>query len=395
LAGRFSTTGNDNTFVGFNAGADNTGDFNTAFGSGAGQNSTGNANAFFGGESGAANNSGTSNSFFGRLSGSATTTGNENSFFGRGAGDTNATGSRNTMLGGNADVGASNLTNATAIGARAFVTQSNSLVLGSINGSNGAVEDTNIGIGTTAPAARLHIVGDPNAAPDAVFQSNGGTASISLNIGGTDLAQFRVASDGSLGIVTTGPSTGNISFNAGTTFGASDMTIQASTGNVGVGQNNSNPSDRVDVDGNLRVGVIGGTVGCVRDRDATVIAGTCSSDLRFKRNVVPFGNVLNRFRHLQPVTFYWRAGEFSEQRFGTNLSFGLIAQDVERLFPDLVTTDENGFRAVNYSKLPLLTIQAMKEQQAMIERQQKQIDELKQLVCLANKRARICKERKK
>jgi hypothetical protein len=49
------------------------------------------------------------------------------------------------------------LTNTTAIGANANVTQANSLVLGSINGVNGATADTNVGIGTTAPQSKLQV----------------------------------------------------------------------------------------------------------------------------------------------------------------------------------------------------------------------------------------------
>ena len=53
----------------------------------------------------------------------------------------------------------SGLTNTTAIGANAQVSQSNSLVLGSINGANGATADTLVGIGTTAPKAKLEVTG--------------------------------------------------------------------------------------------------------------------------------------------------------------------------------------------------------------------------------------------
>jgi len=98
-----------------------------------------------------------SNAFFGAQAGSANTSGGSNSFFGRNAGLSNTTGSSNTFLGNSADAGSGNLTNATAIGARAQVTQSNSLVLGSINGVNGATADTKVGIGTTAPGAPLDV----------------------------------------------------------------------------------------------------------------------------------------------------------------------------------------------------------------------------------------------
>jgi trimeric autotransporter adhesin len=69
----------------------------------------------------------------------------------------NQSGNANTLLGTNAKIGADNLSNATAIGSRAQVTKNNSLVLGSINGVNSAVADTNVGIGTTAPRTKLHL----------------------------------------------------------------------------------------------------------------------------------------------------------------------------------------------------------------------------------------------
>lgn len=52
----------------------------------------------------------------------------------------------------------SGLSNATAIGHRTQVTQSDSLVLGSISGINSGA-NTNVGIGTTAPKAKLHVTG--------------------------------------------------------------------------------------------------------------------------------------------------------------------------------------------------------------------------------------------
>ncbi|MCP4322360.1 MAG: hypothetical protein GY787_11030, partial [Alteromonadales bacterium] len=85
------------------------------------------------------------------------TTGEENTGVGRRALQTNITGNKNTGLGAFADVESVNLTNATAIGAYAYVTQSNSLILGSINGVNSATADTKVGIGTTAPNYDLDV----------------------------------------------------------------------------------------------------------------------------------------------------------------------------------------------------------------------------------------------
>jgi hypothetical protein len=178
-AGAANDAGNSNAFFGNSAGAVNTsGSFNAFFGSGSGranvdgtansffgytsgrQNASGANNSFFGNAAGFGNTNGINNSFFGWSSGKSNTLGQQNTFVGALAGQSNLTGGNNTLIGYGADVAAPDNSNATAIGAQAFVAQANSLVLGAINGVNGANFDTNVGIGTTAPSTRLHVVGD-------------------------------------------------------------------------------------------------------------------------------------------------------------------------------------------------------------------------------------------
>jgi len=130
------------------------------------------------------------------------------------------------------------------------------------------------------------------------------------------------------------------------------------TGNVGIGT--SSPNDKLQVfGGDIRVG--SGTVGCVKDNDGTVIAGVCSSDLRFKREVTPFARSLDAVARLQPVYFNWRSEDFPDRHFGTARSFGLIAQEVEAVLPELVTMDDKGYRAVRYNQLPFHMLQAIKD----------------------------------
>ncbi|GBD07662.1 hypothetical protein HRbin21_01493 [bacterium HR21] len=114
------------------------------------------------------------NTFVGYQAGSLTETGEKNVAVGATALSQNIDGTGNTALGsstltsvtsGNyntaigfgADVNG-NLTNATAIGAYAFAASDNSVVIGSIAGVNGAPASANVGIGTTAPTHRLHVV---------------------------------------------------------------------------------------------------------------------------------------------------------------------------------------------------------------------------------------------
>ena len=204
-AGRLNTSGSSNSFFGNGAGYYNKeGVGNSIFGRlAAGGNyttpGTGSANSIFGHMAGFYNSAGYGNSIFGSESGFFNDTGEENAFFGRRAGFSNKTGNYNTAVGAQADIGTTSttLSNATAIGARALVTQSNSLVLGSINGTNTATADTKVGIGTTAPLARLDVRGDIyaglTAAPSVPFgQAN---ALYLANDGGNQGHSFRV--DGS------------------------------------------------------------------------------------------------------------------------------------------------------------------------------------------------------
>ncbi len=382
-AGNSNTTGGNNSFFGQQAGAANAASDNSFFGSMAGSlNTGGTLNSFFGKDAGGANTTGSNNSFFGAGAGSSTIfsrnsffgegagvnnqNGCCNSFFGRAAGFTNVSGAGNTALGEAADFGSNNLTNATAIGWFARVSQSNSLVLGGISGV-GPGTDTNVGIGTPAPAFKLHIVDSLNTGLRVQTNTAGGTLA---SFGGN--GDFQIDAPGIMG----------------------GRFIVKENGNVGIGT--TTLADRLQVAGDLRVGT--GSTGCVKDADGTIIAGTCSSDARLKREIKPFANLLDQVVRLQPVHFYWRVDEFKVRHFGVKRSFGLIAQEVEKVMPELVSEDEQGYKAVNYSKLPLLTLQAVKElrqeNEALkqkLEQQQKEMDALKKLVCLDHPEAEMCK----
>lgn len=373
----FSIIDSNNTLAGAGSGSSlipgnsNNGVFNSFFGFNAGNVSTsGNANAFFGSRAGIANTTGSLNAFFGAGSGSANTEGGYNSFFGDQAGGVNTKGSENTLIGwgagdfvdtdplgsGNTLIGyATNATagvnNSTAIGANAVVSQSNSMVLGS-TGPNAV----RVGIGITAPVFRLHVV-DSGAAGLRVQTNTGGGAVASF--GG--FGDFQIDSNGV----------------AGGRF------IVQQGGNVGIGT--ITLAERLHVFGNVRVGT-SGTNGCIQRFDGNAIAGTCSSDVRFKRDITPFPDLLNKLAQLRPVHYYWRSAEFPLKHFGTTQGYGLVAQEVEQVLPELVSEDAEGYKQVDYSKLPLLLLQAVKElkaendqmkpQQQLIKQQQLEIARL-------------------
>ncbi len=90
------------------------------------------------------------------------TTGFNNTATGANALQSNKTGTFLTCIGYDCATSVDGLTNATAIGANAWVGESNSLVLGSINGVNGATSSTNVGIGTATPQYTLDVNGNAN-----------------------------------------------------------------------------------------------------------------------------------------------------------------------------------------------------------------------------------------
>ncbi len=104
-----------------------------------------------------------------------------------------------------------------------------------------------------------------------------------------------------------------------------------------------------------------GTNGCLQNFAGTALTGTCSSDARLKTNILPFAPVLDKLVKLQPVHFDWKVEQYPDYHFGAGRNSGLLAQDVETVFPEMVSADARGFKMVNYSELPYLTLAAIRE----------------------------------
>ena len=224
--------------------------------------------------------------------------------------------------------------------------------------------------------------GSPGA-PTAVQTGNLLGAWVATGYGAT---QFS-SGNGGMGVVAEenwtdtaqGAATGFLATPLGSTTSHIYMAVLPS-GNVGMGDWSTSggvptATDKLQVFGDIRVGT-SGTNGCVMNFAGTGLIGTCASDRRYKKGITPFGPALDRIAALQPVHFYWRADEFPEHHFGDSQAYGLIAQDVEQVLPELVVTHEDGYKAVDYSKLPLLTIQAIKELKAANDALKRENDEL-------------------
>jgi hypothetical protein len=118
--------------------------------------------------------------------------------------------------------------------------------------------------------------------------------------------------------------------------------------------------DQLDVYGDIRVGR-GNATGCLKSYSGAAIAGTCSSDARLKRDITPFPAMLDRVAALRPVHYFWRAAEFPSRAWGEEQTYGLVAQDVEAVLPDLVTRCQNGYKAVDSLEAAARALQAVRE----------------------------------
>jgi hypothetical protein len=101
------------------------------------------------------------------------------------------------------------------------------------------------------------------------------------------------------------------------------------------------------------------------------------SDQRLKRDVLPFAGALDVVLALRGVSFTWRRDEFPEQHLNDGPQIGFIAQEVEPVLPEVVTTDPQGYKAIDYSKLTPVLVEAIKAQQAVIERHESSEAELR------------------
>ena len=106
------------------------------------------------------------------------------------------------------------------------------------------------------------------------------------------------------------------------------------------------------------------------------VVAYASSDIRLKDNVVKIQSPLEKLMKLNGYTFTWNDKQTTYEAGKKDL--GVIAQEVEKVFPEIVKDRENGTKGVMYDKLVPVLIEAIKEQQ-------QQIDELKYLLQTINK----------
>ena len=209
---------------------------------------------------------------------------------------------------------------------------------------------TAMGVGTTASGAGSTAMGGFTTASGngSTAIGNGTTAS---GYSSTAMGFFSKASDRSSLVIGEYNLLGSTVTNSATQFSADNTAFV-----IGNGANANNRADAFVV---------------MFNGDAT-LAGNLSvnSDARLKSNIISLGSTMSKLLEIDGKSYIMKKDEKKEQKIG------LLAQDIEKVFPELVS-ESNGIKSVNYQGLVPVLINALKEQDVKMKEQQMKIESLR------------------
>ena len=137
-----------------------------------------------------------------------------------------------------------------------------------------------------------------------------------------------------------------------------DTTVIAPNGRIGIGTGTFTPNSTGSFASDVKLEVNG---------DILAIKVHSSSDRRFKKNITGIESALEKVLSIEGVTYDFRQEDFPNRNFPKGQQVGFIAQNVETVLPEVVITDGDGYKAVDYAKITALLNEAIKEQQAQID----------------------------
>ena len=111
---------------------------------------------------------------------------------------------------------------------------------------------------------------------------------------------------------------------------------------------------------------------------ATLNGVAVTSDARLKTNVHPLDNALDNILRIEGVSYNWDKKHPRAANMTDRLQFGIIAQELEKVYPQLIITKADGYKTINYIGLVPVLVEAMQEQQQQITDLQKENEQLRQ-----------------
>ncbi|MCD4736401.1 MAG: tail fiber domain-containing protein, partial [Bacteroidales bacterium] len=361
LTSNSSLSGLYNTFLGYQVGLANT--------------STGNYNSSIGYQAGMSSTTADNNVFLGFQAGKYLTTGNSNVFLGTDAGGT-SNGYDNVYIGRNAgryESGFYNVYIGYGSGSREapvppFIPTNYSYntavgyMAGHNNTSQGLVAvgwhaglqnsgDLNVFVGAECGQGNREGTRNTFLGMEAGWLNNSGSNNVFV---GTEAGRDNNSGSGNIFIGNTAGATQNVDDRL--FIDNSSITNPLIYGNFS--------SNVVRINGNLEYT---GTLNHV-------------SDLKLKTNLISIENVLSKIQGISGYYFDWNNEAKENLIVNDKKQIGVIAQELEVEFPELVSVNEEGYKTVDYANLTPILLQAIKEQQSEIEDLKEQMMQLQEMV---------------
>ena len=154
-------------------------------------------------------------------------------------------------------------------------------------------------------------------------------------------------------------------FVSGSIFGFSNLVIS----NISIFNNTVIANRNMIVNGRIILANCGDVASRINRAD------TLPSSIRLKENISPIKNALEKVSKLNGVEYDFK--DSKDYGYLKKHQIGLIAQEVEKVIPEVVSEQENGNLGVSYQHLTGVLVEAIKEQESQIESLKKEIEELK------------------
>ena len=233
-----------------------------------------------------------------------------------------------------------------------------------LNGSNNLFiieQGGNTGIGTTSPSTKLDVNGTFQAT--SVRSTGGGDGGFVLRSWTQSASYASLATNGMSGTEYCMISDGTNTFLGAGTGGVLKLRGPANDSSPEILLNGTdvevNTGDMKIPDGSLAVGNISNSATDGRIDASNDIVAFSTSDIRLKNNIKSIEGALDKVMLIQGVEFDWE--EKQEVHGNSGRDVGVLAQEIEQVLPEVVTTRDNGYKAVKYEKIIPLLIEAIKD----------------------------------
>ncbi|MFB6076295.1 MAG: tail fiber domain-containing protein, partial [Candidatus Aenigmatarchaeota archaeon] len=247
----------------------------------------------------------------------------------------------------------------------------------------------NFGIGTSDPNKKLTVVGDGNFTGNVYAENFSSQSPLRLQTNGETRLVINDTVDE---INLYGNALKNVNWTNSDIGSGSDLNADKLDGEDASAFMDSGTDNWVNEGGDTMTGNLNMSGNNITNAGSVYGTGFYyTSDIRLKKDVKTLVNVLKRVEKLNGVRFDWKETNETE--------IGLIAQNVEEVYPELVSTNSDGMKTIQYGNLVGVLVEAIKEQNIKLKKQDRKIGEtesriqkIEKILCKENSSLDICDE---